>query len=217
MLRRHVSLGWLLHICTATQEKTQEFFSGSYNVSIIESRVSGNNKTLPCTTGRMVQIQHLPAASSSCVCHSQGAPCRASQVPGCVGWCLQVHSSAEGGALQAGLCPQRLHHSRGFAGTREQLIRQQSKERRIFKILPSPVEGLIIKLSDRTQQNGNPRSNKPWPWKARDAKFRMELLWLDVLHSLTLGSQCWNSPGVLHIVIVRKRASNQTQLQAILT
>lgn len=102
-------------------KKPEEFFSCSYNVSNIESRVSGKNRTpLPCTKGRIVQIQHLSADSSPCVCHSQGAPCRASQVPGYVGVCLSP--PAQPRALQAGLCPERLHHCRGFTGTREQLI-----------------------------------------------------------------------------------------------
>lgn len=49
------------------QKKTQEFFRCFYNVSNIKSTVSVKSKTpLPCTRGRILQVQDLCVGNSPC-------------------------------------------------------------------------------------------------------------------------------------------------------
>lgn len=119
-LRRHISLGWLLGIHTATQKKPRSSLAALIMSAVLKLEFQGRTKHhSPAQKAGWCRFSiSLPTVLP--VCHSQGAPCRASQVPRDVGVCLCPLAQPRGFAGWAVL--RALHHSRAFAGAREQLI-----------------------------------------------------------------------------------------------
>lgn len=180
MLRRHISLGWLLGICTATQKNLRSSSAALAMSAILKVEFQG--RTISHSPAQKAGLCRFSISLLTVLPVFATLRVHLAGLPRCLGmWvCASVLQLSPGlcrlGCAQSGCTTAGFHWHPWTIDTIEKQRREDLKNPLIASW------GTHHNTIRENSAEWNPCSDKPWPWKASDAKFRMELLWLGAQH-----------------------------------